>query len=300
MTPSRRRHATRLGLVIHPSRDAAVPLAAVNGWAAGRGADVRQVVVRPHEPRIAEAATPDAVDLIVAIGGDGTVLGALHAAAGGGRPVLGIAWGSLGALATVSSDDAAMALDAFAAGEWEPRTLPALHIEAAGGRSADAINDVVVVRDGPGQVAVSLTLDGVLYARFGGDGVIVSSQVGSSAYALAAGGALLAPGVDGFLTTPLAPHAGSCPTLLAGAASRLAVSAIPGYGGARIEVDGQRVDLGSLELDATLRPDYVTLVGLPGQEPLITGLRRRGIIADGPRVLARDARRAGDATELAS
>jgi NAD+ kinase len=96
------------------------------------------------------------------------------------------------------------------------------------------------------------------------------------------------------LATPLAPHAGSCPPLVAGDGSRLEVSAIAGYGGTRVEVDGQRADLGSLAFEATLRPAYATLVALPGEEALLSGLRRRGIIADGPRVLANDARRTED------
>jgi hypothetical protein len=82
---------------------------------------------------------------------------------------------------------------------------------------------------------------------------------------------------------------------VAGGGSRLSVSAIAGYGGARFEVDGQRADLGSLAFEASLRPAYATLVALPGEEALLTGLRRRGIIADGPRVLASDAREAEDA-----
>lgn len=294
MTATLRRPVTRLGVVIHPSRDVAVPLASVTEWAAGRDLDVAQVVVRPQEPRIAEPTTPDEVDLVVAIGGDGTVLGALHAAAGHDRPVLGVARGSLGALATVKPQGVAAALDAVVAGDWLPRELPSVHVETADGRSADALNDVVIVRDGAGQVAVSLALDDVLYARFGGDGVVVSSPVGSSAYALAARGPLLGPGIVALLATPLAPHAGSCPPLVAGAGSRLTVSAIAGYGGARVEVDGQRADLGSLVFEASLRPRYATLVALPDEEPLLTGLRRRGIIADGPRVLASDARRRED------
>jgi NAD+ kinase len=282
-------------VVVHPSRDVAIPLASITDWAAGRGVEVVQVVVRAHEPRIAPLAAPEEVDVVVAIGGDGTVLGALHAAAPAGRPVLGVAWGSLGALATVGPQDVEAALDAFGAGDWTARELPSVHVEANGGRSADALNDVVVVRDGAGQVAISLSLDGTLYARFGGDGIIVSTPVGSSAYALAAGGPLLAPGAQALLATPLAPHAGSAPPLVAGAGSRLTIVAEAGYGGARVEVDGQGLELGTLSFEASLRPAYATLVTLPGEEALLTGLRRRGIIADGPRVLARDAREAEDA-----
>jgi NAD+ kinase len=147
-----------------------------------------------------------------------------------------------------------------------------------------------VVRGGGSQVRTDVTIDGVLYGRFSGDGVIVSTQLGSSAYALAAGGPVLAPGSGAWLVTPLAPHGGCIPPVVVGASQHVHLHVEPGYAGARVEVDGQPTDMPAVEFDLTLRPDFATLVRLGGEEELITGLRRRGILMDSPRVLARDVR----------
>ncbi len=153
-----------------------------------------------------------------------------------------------------------------------------------------AFNDVVTVRGGQGQVRTTVHLDGVLYARFAGDGWIVSTPVGSSAYALASGGPLLAPGTNAFTLTPLPTHGGFCPPLVAAAGSRLALDTAAGYGGARLEIDGQVVDTRAGRLTVTLRPAAVTIVDFADDEPMLTGLRRRQIIIDSPRILAEDAR----------
>ena len=96
-------------------------------------------------------------DLVVALGGDGTVLAALRAAAHGNAPVLGVACGSLGALTAVHADGLAAALERVRAGDWTPRRLPAIAIHPAGGHDEWALNDFVVARHGAGQVIVNLS-----------------------------------------------------------------------------------------------------------------------------------------------
>jgi NAD+ kinase len=135
-----------------------------------------------------------------------------------------------------------------------------------------------------------------LFIRFAGDGLVVATPLGSSAYTLAAGGPVLAPGGSGLVFTPLSPHGGCCPPLVVAAESRLTIELDPGHGGARIEVDGQvreRADpLQPRTLAVSLRPDHAVLVALGGEEPLLAGLRRRRVLIDSPRVLARDDREA--------
>jgi hypothetical protein len=97
---------------------------------------------------------------------------------------------------------------------------------------------VALVRDGAGQVTAEVRVDGELFIRFAGDGVVVATQLGSSACTLAAGGPLLASGHSGLVLTPLLPHGGCCPPLVAGAESRLSIELHPGNCGARIELDG--------------------------------------------------------------
>ncbi len=229
---------------------------------------------------------------MVALGGDGTTLAALRVATAADKPVLGVACGSLGALTATSADGVEDALERFRTGDWTPRPLPSLAIEGKEGHTA--INDLVIVRDGAGQVAVSVFLEGQLYVRFGGDGVVVATPLGSSAYTLAAGGPILAPGSASLVVTPLAPHGGCCPPLVTAPGQAVRILLEPGWGGARVELDGQIDDMvdpyETIELVARLREANTTLVALDGEEPMLAGLRRRKILMDSPRMLAREVR----------
>lgn len=259
-------------------------------WASDHGVEAGQVRVDGQTRVVADAVDPAACDLLVAVGGDGTTLAALHIGAADSQPVLGIACGSIGALTSVAADEAPSALDSVAEGKWAPLDLPGLEVELPGGHGAVAINDFTVIRNGTGQVQVSVTVDGVLYATIAGDGVVVATPLGSSAYTMAAGGPVLAPGADGMAITPLAPHGGSCPPLVAGSESRLSIAVRPGHGGVRYEVDGRPTPVDTHELEIGLRANYATLVRLADEEPRLTGLRRRGLVLDSPRVLVRQAR----------
>jgi NAD+ kinase len=286
---------TRLGLVVHPRRELRRALETIQGWGDEHGVEVVQVPAAGQDRRVAEPGDPASVDAIVALGGDGTTLAALRTGAAAGRPVLGIACGSLGALTAVTADHLADALDRVAAGDWAPRLLPGLEVET-GAETLKAVNDLVLVRQGAGQVSVEVRVDGELYVRFAGDGLVVATPFGSSGYTLAARGPLVAPGGSGFVVTPLSPHGGFCPPLVVGAESRLAIALEPGHGGARIELDGRIHALVDPPVPRTLavslRPDHATLVTLGGEESLLTGLRRRRLLIDSPRLLARDDREA--------
>jgi NAD+ kinase len=239
---------------------------------------------------MADPVDAAACDLLLAVGGDGTTLAALHAGADASRPVLGVAAGSIGILTSVQADDLPDALEQVAEGNWTARVLPGLNIRPRTGEVQTAINDFAVIRDGTGQVITAIRVDGELYARTAGDGLVVATPLGSSAYTMAAGGPILAPGAQGIVVTPLAHHGGVAPPLVVGPNSRLALSVEPGYGGSRFEADGQVLDTEAAEVTVTLRREYATLVTLRDQEPMLAGLRRRGLIVDGPRILVRDER----------
>jgi NAD+ kinase len=282
----------RIGLVVHPRREIDGALDHARAWARAHAAELVQIKVSGQERVVADAGEAGSCDLVLAVGGDGTTLHALHAAASAGRPVLGVACGSLGALTAVAAEHLDEALGRFAAGEWSPRRLPGLHMTADGRRERVAINDVVVVRRGASQVLIEIYVDGQVYVRYAGDGLVVATPAGSSAYTLAAGGPILAERSDGVVLTPLAPHGGCCPPLVTGSASEVRIVVEPGYGGARLEFDGQPDDDLPPELRVTRVDDYATVVGLGDAEPLLAGLRRRRILIDSPRVLARDDRAA--------
>jgi NAD+ kinase len=286
-----------LGVVVHPARPIDRALADARAWTEASGGTFAQVASPGQGREVADPVAASECDLILAIGGDGTVLTALRAAGPVGRPVLGVACGSLGALTSVTASDVGAALDRFARGEWEPRELPGLAVARDGRALATAFNDVVVIRKGAGQAILDIHVDGVLYARTAGDGVVVATPLGSSAYTIAAGGPLLSPDADGMVVTPLAPHSGSIPPLVVTSASVLTIDVDGGFAGARVETDGHVADVEPpgdegvhFRLDLALRPRAATLLDFDG-ETLIAGLRRRGVIADSPRLRARDARR---------
>lgn len=284
----------RVGLVVHPRRHLDSALTALGDWAGERNAELVQLAVAGQDREVAPLGEAVDCDFVVALGGDGTVLAALHAAAPSGRPVVGIACGSLGALAAVRAEDIASALDRMVQGDCESRRLPALTIAGGGRPGPFALNDFVFIRAGAGQISISIAVDDELFVRFGGDGLVVATSLGSSAYTVAAGGPLVAPGGGGIVLTPIAPHGGSCPPLVVGPESAVEILVEPGYGGARLEADGQ-VALGlerfkPRRLPILLTPDHAMLAVLGDQEPALAGLRRRGILMDSPRLLARDAR----------
>jgi NAD+ kinase len=253
---------------------------------------VGQVPIAGQTRRILEPVDVASCDLVLALGGDGTTLAALHAAAPASKPVLAVACGSIGVLTSVPAEGLWSALEQVAAGEWTPRALPGLDIAGETGEPAVAINDFVAIRDGAGQVICSIAIDGELYARTAGDGVVIATPLGSSAYTIAAGGPLLGPGSDGMVVVPLAHHGGVSPPVVVGPACRVGLSIEPGYGGSRFELDGRRLERAATDVTVSMRRDYATMVTLADQEPQLTSLRRRGLVIDAPRILARDARAA--------
>ncbi len=283
----------RIGLVVHPRRELDNALSTVRTWAERGNAEVVQLRSPGQEQEVAPPGEVGACDLVIALGGDGTTLAALRAAAPLDRPVLGIACGSLGALTAVTADRIDDALDRIARGDYHERHLPGLVAEHGDG-VLTALNDLVLVRAGAGQVMFEVQVDGERFIRLAGDGVVAATPLGSTAYTLAAGGPMLAAGATGIVVTPLAPHGGVCPPLVTGSESRVTIVLDSGNGGARVELDGQiHTELEPrtrVELALRLEEKFAALVSLGEEESPIAGLRRRRILMDSPRVLARDDR----------
>jgi NAD+ kinase len=280
----------RVALVVHPTRRIDSALATIQRWTEAEGIELVQLAAEGSRRDVAPAGTVGEADLVVALGGDGTVLAALRAAADTSTPVLGVACGSLGALSAVSAEELDAALDRFRSGDWIVRSLPRLAIACDGGEDW-AVNDFVAVRRGAGQISADITVDGELFVRVAGDGVIVATPVGSSAYSLAAGGPLLAMGTAGILCTPLAMHGGSAAPLVVPADATLAVEVFPGYAGFDIEIDGRRREMAGMQFTFTFQPDRLRLVTFETAGHGLAGLRRRGLITDSPRMRIRAARR---------
>ena len=281
---------SRIGLVVHPHRRLDGALQTLRAWGAEVGAEIVQIAMPGQDREVAVAGEAASTDLVVALGGDGTTLAALRAAARVGKPVLGVACGSLGALTATTAEELDGALRAVSAGRWHARRLPGVAVKAEEAEHDVALNDLVIIRKGASQIAIEVRLDGELYGRFAGDGLVVATPLGSSAYTMATGGPILAPGADSMVVTPVAPHGGCIPPLVAGADSVVTVEVVPGHAGARVELDGQIRPIPSRRMEIRWRAAHATLVAFDGAESMLAGLRRRHIIMDSPRLLARDDR----------
>ncbi|MBO5940134.1 MAG: NAD(+)/NADH kinase [Kiritimatiellae bacterium] len=159
-----------------------------------------------------------APDIVVVLGGDGTMLSAVHKYPG--IPLLGLNLGSLGYLASVEEANFDDALDAIAEGRYGISHRTALNV-----CGVNALNDVVVSRGASGHaIRMDLSVDGEHATRFVADGLVVATPTGSTAYSLAAGGPVLMPSSQSFVVTPICPHALSSRPLVLKDSVRLAVS----------------------------------------------------------------------------
>lgn len=149
-------------------------------------------------------------DLMIAIGGDGTMLYATRLVATTGVPLLGINRGRLGFLADVGVDDMLETVDEILGGRYEEdqRTMLEAEIQTADGpRVGTALNDVVLQKRDTGRMIDFETwIDGTFVNTHGGDGLIIATPTGSTAYALSGGGPIMHPGLDAFVMVPICPH----------------------------------------------------------------------------------------------
>lgn len=162
----------------------------------------------PYEETTDSESLP-ACDVLIVIGGDGTILHAAVKAGKSGAKILGVNAGNLGFLTQFEGDQAEAVADILSAPfETEKRTI----LEAeCGGEKACALNDVLLQRKytrgaDNNVVSVEAEIGGEKVDRFTGDGIIVSTPTGSTAYSLAAGGSILTPDLPAFILTPVCAH----------------------------------------------------------------------------------------------
>ena len=156
------------------------------------------------------AALSDKVDLLLVFGGDGTMLRVARELMGAQTLILGVKVGGLGFLTAVQSSQLSSALKQIWAGEYliESRPLIEATGRAQGKKIAElALNDFVVSRGATSRlIELAVTVDGEELTRYRCDGLIVSSPTGSTAYSLAAGGAVVSPDSEVLTITPICPH----------------------------------------------------------------------------------------------
>jgi NAD+ kinase len=207
---------SRVGFVVRPGRDKPVALfEGLVGWLVQNG---HQPVVcaddeRRHEIVVVDRAEfADAVDLVVVLGGDGTMLYAAGLLERRDVPVLGVNRGRLGFLSPLDPEDAVDALDDALAGRLTTSTRVRLEVQfhPADGEPVvrTGLNDAVLHQGSMARmIELEARLDGALITDYRADGLIVATPTGSTAYNLAAGGPILMPGLDALSITPICAHA---------------------------------------------------------------------------------------------
>jgi NAD+ kinase len=161
--------------------------------------------------RFPEADLSGLVDLMVAVGGDGSMLHAARLAAPRNVPVLGINRGRLGFLADITPNDLAPHVDAILAGRYfadrRAMLLATLSSEGVPDRHCHGLNDVVLQKWQTGRILDFETyIDDRYVNTHGGDGLVIATATGSTAYALSCGGPILYPGLDAVVLAPICPH----------------------------------------------------------------------------------------------
>jgi NAD+ kinase len=248
-----------VALVVNASRPRAVELAAEAAvWLAARGHVVRLPKKDAQAVGLDEhAAEPDeleaGVDLVAALGGDGTILRAVHLAAPQGAPVLGVNLGRLAYLSTVEPDFLCAALERFLAGEHEIESRAMLCVTVEGRAATLALNEAVLEHVGAGHtVHFAVSISGRFFNSYVADAVILATPTGSTAYSFSAGGPIVSPRQRALLLTPVAPHTPFSRTLVLDPSDHVGVEVLE-HRGATLSVDG--VDLGQLAQGESMTVD---------------------------------------------
>jgi NAD+ kinase len=220
----------------------------IEKWLRDRGIEVllgEEAAKASGLPGMPRSEVAGKVDLMVVLGGDGMLLAVARAIGERPVPVLGVNLGTLGYLAEISPDELFPTLEGVLAGRLRTETRMRLDVHAErDGREIGrylALNDAVIAR-----TALSRMIDLQTWAddsevtTYHGDGLIVATPTGSSAYSLSAGGPLLLPGISAIVLTPICPHALTQRPLVLPKLCRVVISVLDTRGGeVHLTVDGQ-------------------------------------------------------------
>jgi NAD+ kinase len=242
----------RIGLVANsdkPSSRQLVRKAASLIGASGRAVLADAATIRLAGLRLppcsGAAALTRQVDLLMVIGGDGTLLRVARETAGSLTPLVGINVGALGFLTDVQAHQLPLALKQIWAGQTHVESRPLIQ---ASGRAhgqpivETALNDFVISRGAaPRLIELEVSVDGEFLTRYRCDGLIVATPTGSTAYSLSAGGAIVSPTADVFTLTPICPHALSNRSVIVGLDSAVHVKVLSQRVETILTADGQQM-----------------------------------------------------------
>ncbi len=208
----------RIGLVPHPERPEAHELAArAAKWLADRGVTVQVPAADAAAVGLEALASADGdefgrgVDLVISLGGDGTMLRSIDMVYEAGAAVLGVNVGQMGYLTEVEPAGLDVALERLLAGEYDVAERMVLQIDVTSAGSAGgrwwALNEAVLEKVRTGRLArLAVDINGTYFTTYAADGVIVATPTGSTAYSFSARGPIVSPRHRCLLLTPVSPH----------------------------------------------------------------------------------------------
>ncbi len=193
---------------------------------------------------IAREELPGKVDLVIVLGGDGTLLSIAHLAAQKDVPVLGVNLGKLGFLTEVPLDEMYLTLDAFLKGDKKIVSARQMLEAANRNRVYYCLNDVVITKGALARmIQCRIWIDEKEIVTIRSDGLIISTPTGSTAYSLAAGGPIISPNISAVILSPICPHTLSFRPMVISSSSRIKIRLLTGGEEVYLTLDGQRGNL---------------------------------------------------------
>jgi NAD+ kinase len=227
----------RVGVLAQSSSECAPQLLTIEAWARQQGVELVD---------LGTSAEPNGdgarYELVIALGGDGTILRALRLAMTQHAAVLGVNFGHVGFLADIRPEELTAALERIAAGEalLDERTALIAEIRAEQPRRVIAFNDVVVARlPGFGTARLRVQVGGESILVLNGDGIVIASPTGSTAYTVGAGGPAVAPSLNAIVITPLATQGSPLRSLVVDGSDPVRLEVEPYSAPLSIEIDGR-------------------------------------------------------------
>jgi NAD+ kinase len=198
----------------------------------------RKLLLKDGIPR---EELPGRVDLMIVLGGDGTLLSIAHLAAQRDVPVLGVNLGRLGFLTEVPTDEVYITLDSFLAGREETISSRLLLEAECRSKTYYCLNDVVINKGAVARmIQIGIRIDEREIAALKGDGLIVSTPTGSTAYSLSAGGPIVQPYVPALVLSPICPHTLSFRPMVVSSGSKIRLQLLTAGEEVYLTLDGQR------------------------------------------------------------
>lgn len=217
-------------------------------------------------------------DLLVCVGGDGTVLHAAGVAAGTPAALLGVRMGRLGFLTECTEAEAEEVLRRALAGEGHIEERALVQARVNDGPPVHALNDVIIGRHTLGRtISIGVLVNGIVLAEYRADAVIVATATGSTGYALSVGGPILHPSSHDLVLVPVAPHLTKAnPLVLPGDDTRLRLMVERGEDSV-LSIDGgpERIIESGSEVEVTLSPLRARFLRLAGPDQFYANLARR-------------------------